>query len=172
MISKAELEAVVAPLLEPEGWELVELQVVPGRRQVQLRVFVDREGGIDVAECGRLSRRIAQALDERPEIVAGYRLEVSSPGMHRPIWTRQHFARFLGESVSGELVEPRNGQLRFRGRIGAVDGERIRIDQDEGEPLELTVDEIAQARLNLDPWKGRRTGRAASGSGTDGEQRT
>lgn len=155
MIAKAELEALIASLLEGSDVELVEVQVVPGGRQHQLRVFLDRPGGIDIAACARVSREIARALAPRAD-VDRYRLEVSSPGMQRPIWTLEHFRRFAGERVQFELREPRGERVHFRGTIAAVADPWVVLRTEEGEEFRVTVDEIARARLDLDPWKRRR----------------
>jgi len=155
MIGPEELETLVAPLIEQEGLELVQVQVVGGSRQAQLRIFVDQEGGVSVADCARLSRSIVRKLDAQPGLGATYRLEVSSPGMNRPIWKLEHFLRFRGERLRFELVEPRDGHIRFRGSIEAVDGDRIRLRLEGDEVLEVRSDQIATAHLELDPWQRR-----------------
>jgi len=155
MIAKEDLEEVVAPMLEEAGAELVEIQVVPGAQQVQLRLFVDRPAGITVGECGRLSRRIARELDLLPGLAGGYRLEVSSPGMNRPIWTLDHFRRFVGESVCVVLREPHEGRTWHKGTIASVAGECIRLRVQGDEVVELGLGDIAKAHLELDAWKGR-----------------
>jgi ribosome maturation factor RimP len=168
MIGPEELEARIAPLIEEAGLELVRLQVVPGHRQTQLRIFVDHEQGVSVADCARLSREIARALEDRPGVESAYRLEVSSAGMNRPIWSLEHFRRFRGEKLHFELVEPLGGRLRFHGTIEAVEGERIRLRTDEGEVLERATGEIAAAHLDLDPW--RRPGSASDDARKEGER--
>lgn len=156
MIRKEELQALFAPLLEGSDIELVQVQVVPGHKQHQLRIFVDRPGGIDIGACARLSREIARRLEERLDLRGGYRLEVSSPGMNRPIWTLEHFRRFLGDRLQFDLVEPHDGRTRYQGTIAAVDGERVTLEAESGETFTVAVTEIASATLDLDPWKGRR----------------
>jgi ribosome maturation factor RimP len=156
MIRKEELQALFAPLLEGSDIELVQVQVVPGHKQHQLRIFVDRPGGIDIGACARLSREIARLLEERLDLRGGYRLEVSSPGMNRPIWTLEHYRRFQGDRLQFDLVEPRDGRTRYQGTIAAVDGERVTLEAETGETFTLALTEIASATLDLDPWKGRR----------------
>jgi ribosome maturation factor RimP len=156
MIRKEELQALFAPLLEGSDIELVQVQVVPGHKQHQLRIFVDRPGGIDIGACARLSREIARRLEERLDLRGGYRLEVSSPGLNRPIWTLEHYRRFLGDRLQFDLVEPRDGRTRYQGTIAAVDGESVTLEAETGETFTLALNEIASATLDLDPWKGRR----------------
>lgn len=156
MIKKEELQALITPLLEGSDIELVQVQVVAGHKQHQLRIFVDRPGGIDIGACARVSREVARRLEERIDLRGGYRLEVSSPGLNRPIWALEHFRRFQGERLQFDLVEPRDGRTRFQGRIAAVDGERVTLEAESGEIFAVDVTEIASAKLDLDPWKGRR----------------
>ncbi len=170
MFSREELEAVVRPLIEERGCELVEAQVVPGGRQLLLRVFVDQVGGFGIADCAELSRAIVRRLDLQPSLVTAYRLEVSSAGMNRPIWTLEHFRRFQGELVKGEFVHSLAGRTRFAGRIATVEGERIRLELAEGEQLEVPIEEIASARLELDPWKGRHQVRPTQKAKSSGER--
>lgn len=170
MISKEELEALVAPILRDAGAELVQVQVSAGARRAQLRVFADREGGITVGECGDLSRRIARELDRLAGLATGYMLEVSSPGMNRPIWALEHYRRFAGERLSFELAEPYEGRRRFAGTIESVEGERIRLRIAGGDLLDVELGQIAEARLDMDPWKRRELPRATGGSAPGREQ--
>jgi len=155
MIDRKRLETLVQPILAATDLELVQVQIVPGPKQRQIRLFVDRPGGVDVATCGRLSRELTRRLDEELGPEVAYRLEVSSPGMKRPIWTLAHYERFAGERVRFELAVPREGRVRYHGQIEGVVGERVRLTSDEGETFELGLSDIAQARVELDPWKGR-----------------
>lgn len=139
--------------------ELVEVQVAPGRKRT-LRVFVDREGGVNVSDCAQLSRRISRRLDGLESSPGDYVLEVSSAGMNRPIWTEAHFRRFTGERVQVEIKEPAQGRVHFQAVIERVEGEKVclRLQEKDADPetLELSIDNIVTARLDLDPWKGRR----------------
>ncbi|MBM3317590.1 MAG: hypothetical protein FJY75_07025, partial [Candidatus Eisenbacteria bacterium] len=112
---------------------------------------------VDVAACARMSREIARRLEGSLE---SYRLEVSSPGMQRPVSTLEHFRRFAGERLRFDLREPRAGRVRFHGAIRAVEGTRVVLDTEEGEEFRVGVDEIAEARLEMDPWKRARARRA------------
>jgi ribosome maturation factor RimP len=152
-LTKEELENVVSPVAEEEAMELVMVQVGRRRRKPSFRIFVDREGGVTLQDCVRLSHRISSVLDRDPAMRGAYSIEVSSPGMDRPIWTKEHFVRFAGEAVRLETVVPIEGRSRFRGRIMGVEGEAARIHLDEGEEKLFDLRALAQARLDLDPWK-------------------
>lgn len=155
MISRESLLALVEPLLAQRGLELVEFQLVPGRRHI-LRVFIDRAAGVNIGDCAELSKAIARQLDAQQPPVGSYVLEVSSPGMHRPVRTMEQFKRFQGEQLRVELHEPRDGQASFQGRIESVEGDGIKLRMADGQLLEVAVDAIRSAHVDIDPWKGRR----------------
>jgi ribosome maturation factor RimP len=155
MITKDEATALIRSLLEGSGIELVQVQLSRGRKHVQIRVFIDRADGVTVADCAKLSHAISRKLEAGPEIGTEYRMEVSSAGMDRPIWSMEHFRRFQGERVQFELVEPREGRVRFAGHIESVSGERVRFRTQQGELIEVTEGDLAAANLELDPWKKR-----------------
>ena len=155
MVTKDEVTALIRSLLEGSGTELVQVQLSRGRKHVQIRVFIDRPDGVTVADCAELSHAISRKLEAGPEIGTEYRMEVSSAGMDRPIWSMEHFRRFQGERVRFELMEPREGRVRFTGHIESVSGERVRFRTQQGEVIEVTEGDLAAANLELDPWKRR-----------------
>jgi len=161
MLTRERITSLVTPELTERGLELVGLQLVPGRRRI-VRVFIDRAGGVNVGDCAEVSRALARRLDAELPGAGNYVLEVSSPGMNRPVETVDQYRRFMGERVKLELKDPREGQMHFEGTIESVEGERIRFRVKDDQILELTVDAIASAHLEIDPWKGRRK---ASGRG-------
>ncbi|MBD3334108.1 MAG: ribosome maturation factor RimP [Candidatus Eisenbacteria bacterium] len=152
-----ELERRVRPLVEELGFELVEATASRSRRRQAFRVFVDKEGGVAVKDCAFLSRRISQVLDQDPLLAGAYGIEVSSPGMSRPVRTPEQFRRFMGEKVHIRLRRPRNGRRKWTGRIAAVDEGRVTLAMEKGEKARFDLEEIEEARLELDPWKGRRS---------------
>ncbi len=155
LISRESLVALVEPLLAQRGLELVEFQLVPGRRSI-LRLFIDRDEGVNIGDCAEVSRAIARELDALQPPVDGYVLEVSSPGMHRPVRTLEQFKRFRGEQLRVELHEPQDGQTSFQGRIESVEGDGVRLRMSDGRLLEVALDAIRSAHVDIDPWKGRR----------------
>lgn len=157
MISRESMVSLIEPLLAERGLELVELQIVPGRRPT-VRLFIDREAAINIGDCAEVSRAIARLLDAQQPPVDTYLLEVSSPGMHRPVRTLESFKRFQGEPLRFELCEPCDGQVSFEGRIESVEGEVIKLRVRDGRLLEVTLEAIRSARLDRDPWKGRPRG--------------
>jgi ribosome maturation factor RimP len=111
-----------------------------------LTVYIDRPKGITVDDCERVSREVAAVLDVEDPIPGHYSLEVSSPGLDRPLFTLEQFQRFNGEVVQLSVFAPVGGRRRFKGRIlGAGDG-KLRLDQDGAEVV-LEMGNIAKARL-------------------------
>lgn len=155
MLTKENIADLVRPLANERGLELVEIQLQRGRRVLLIRVFVDRVGGVTMGDCADLNRQIRERLDGGPGIAEDHRVEVSSAGMQRPIWTREHFERFCGEKAVIELREPREGHVRFTGRIAAVAGESVVLQLEDGDRIELQVADLVAAHVDLDPWKQR-----------------
>lgn len=155
MMTRDALDRLITELIEEKDLELVEFQIVAGRRQT-LRIFIDGPQGVTVGDCGSVSRAIARRLDAEEKMTGEYVLEVSSPGMNRPIHTPEHFRRFAGERVRVELKEPRDGRVNFEGEIESAEGDVVKIGLQDGEVLELTMEQIQAAHLDRDPWKGQR----------------
>ncbi len=140
------LIALVEPLVERLGYELVELEYGAGRGHAQLRVFIDAPAGVGVEDCERVSREISALLDVEDPIPGAYTLEVSSPGFDRVLRTREHFGRFVGSRVFVELKEPRAGRRRYTGQLLAVDDQGIALAVDQ-ERVAVAFAEIGKARL-------------------------
>lgn len=138
----------VAPALGDLGLECLGIEWVPGRGEGLLRVYVDRDGEqpVTVDDCEAASREISALLDVDDPIAGHYLLEVSSPGIDRPLFSAEQFARFIGNEAKVTLKLPRDGRRRLRGRIVEVQGERIRMEVD-GAMFDLRHDEIEGARL-------------------------
>ena len=103
------LISLIEPLLVQLGYELVELEFVPGRGG-SLRIFIDRPEGIGIGDCERVSREVSALLDVEDPVPTAFSLEVSSPGDDRVLRTHAHFERFKGSRVLVELVAPRAGR--------------------------------------------------------------
>ena len=140
------LTALIEPLVGRLGYELVDLEYGAGRGHGQLRVFIDREAGIGVDDCERVSREISALLDVEDPIPGAFTLEVSSPGFDRVLRTREHFGRFLGSRVFVELKEPRDGRRRYTGELLEVGEAGIALAVDK-ERVAVAFAEIGKARL-------------------------
>jgi ribosome maturation factor RimP len=143
---REKLIALTEPLLGQLGYELVDLEYSPGRMRAQLRLFIDRTGGIGLDDCERVSREISALLDVEDPVPTGYALEVSSPGLDRVLRTPAHFQRFVGERVRVELLNPRDGRRRYTGRLAALNDAGIELEVD-GAMVAVPFAQIGRARL-------------------------
>jgi ribosome maturation factor RimP len=137
---------LIEPVLGRLGYELVELEYAAGRAHGVLRMFIDREGGVGLDDCARVSREVSAVLDLEDPIPTAYTLEVSSPGFDRVLRTQAHFGRFVGARVFVELKEPRAGRRRYTGTLLEVDEGGIALEVDR-ERVAVAFGEIGKARL-------------------------
>jgi ribosome maturation factor RimP len=177
-----ETEAIatrVAPALKELGLECLGVEWSAGHGGGLLRVYIDTAARDDEAantvsvdDCEAASREISALLDVDDPIAGQYVLEVSSPGIDRPLFTAAQFERFIGTEAKVTLKLPRDGRRRMRGRIAAVQGERIGMDVD-GTRIDIGQDEIESAHVVPDwealgymprPKPGRSAAKAAKGS--------
>ncbi|BCX89598.1 ribosome maturation factor RimP [Methylomarinovum tepidoasis] len=138
---------LLQPVVTGLGYELVGIEwAADTRGQRILRVYIDVEGGVTVDDCEQVSQQISALLDVEDPIPGHYVLEVSSPGIDRPLFTLDHYRRFRGEEARVLLAQPQDGQRRFRGVIEGVEDDRIRLKTRQGTVF-LPFDEIEKARL-------------------------
>lgn len=141
-----ELKEIIRPLLDEEDVELVELSFIRRRNNSLLRLLVDkRKGGISLEDCARLNQRLGELLDTRNAIQDRYVLEVSSPGLDRPLKTKNDFLRCLGQKVKFFLNEAINGKIEIDGVINKVEDEAVIIDTREG-ALGIPLSRINKAK--------------------------
>ena len=140
------LIALIEPLLQRLGYELVELEYSAGRAHAVLRLFIDRDAGVTLDDCAQISREVSTLLDVEDPIPSAYTLEVSSPGFDRVLRTQAHFGRFVGSRVFVELKEPRAGRRRYTGTLLNVDEAGIALEVDR-EQVTVSFAEIGKARL-------------------------
>ena len=140
------LTELLQPVVEELGYRLWELECGPGQGNGFVRLYIDAEAGISVDDCEQVSRAVSEVLDVEDPVAGGYTLEVSSPGLERPLRTAQHFARYVGEVVFVELVRPQDGRRRFKGPLRAAGAETIEVEVD-GQRHVLPVAAIRKAHL-------------------------
>jgi len=140
------LIALIEPVVARMGYELVELEYTAGRAHAVLRLYIDRDAGVGLDDCERVSREVSSLLDVEDPIPSAYTLEVSSPGFDRVLRTRTHFGRFVGSRVFVELKEPRDGRRRYTGTLVQVDDSGIALEVDRAR-VALAFSEIGKARL-------------------------
>jgi ribosome maturation factor RimP len=142
---KERLIEMLEPAVAAMGFELADLDAYFGRRGL-LRLYIDREGGVTVDDCQRVSQQIGALLDVEDPLPGSYVLEVSSPGFDRRLRTLAHFERFKGEQAKVELRDAIDGRRRFSGRLVGVEGSEVLLEVD-GELTRLPFGEITVARL-------------------------
>jgi ribosome maturation factor RimP len=144
-----EIIALLEPLAESHGYELVTAQVAGGGRHRTVSVNLDRDGGIDVEAVAAASEWVSDALDGVSRLSGPYMLEVSSPGIERALRTSRDFERFMGSQVVVHTTQPIDGRSRFTGELAAFDGVTVVIAVD-GEQHRVPFDAIERARLKAD----------------------
>jgi ribosome maturation factor RimP len=143
---REKLLELLGPEVESLGYELVELESpAPGGGGV-LRLYIDHEDGVGLEDCERVSHRVSGLLDVEDPIHGQYVLEVSSPGLDRPLRTEEHFRCQVGRLVKVVLAPGRPGRRRFKGRLMGTSDELIELEVD-GERVSLPLSEIESARL-------------------------
>ena len=153
---REEVRQLARPLCEEEGLELVNVELVSQGRRMVIRVLLDKPGGITLGDCARFSRRLADALDMNQTVAGSFHLEVSSPGLERPLPTVESAARFVGHKASVTLREPRDGRRHFEGTLLEPEGSRAGLRSEEGQEHWFEWAEVRSARLVVDPWAGSR----------------
>jgi ribosome maturation factor RimP len=146
-----EIAALLAPTVASLGLELLGVEYLPAPGGATLRLYIDVPAADDgravgIEECESVSREVSAQLDVADPISGNYTLEVSSPGVDRPLFTPAQFARFLGESAKVGLKLPQDGRRRLQGRIASVEGGTITFEVD-GQPFAVAFDNIDKARL-------------------------
>ena len=147
------LDALVAPAVEAAGYRLVRLRLMGGKRKT-LQIMAERpDGSMDVEDCAALSRAVSEVLEAADPIAEEYVLEVSSPGIDRPLTALQDFARFAGHEARLELTRGLDGRRRFKGRLIGVEGNVVLMDvhDDDNAVRRVTIEfsDVAEAKLML-----------------------
>ncbi|WP_042160535.1 ribosome maturation factor RimP [Paenibacillus gorillae] len=145
---KSVVEEMVAPFLDSNGFELVDIEYVKEGSHYFLRVFVDKEGGIDIDECGRISEYLSEQLDKNDPVSDNYFLEVSSPGAERPLKKPEDVRKAIGKHVYITTYEPIDGLKEFEGQLLAFDGEQLQVKAGKKEHT-LPYVKVASARLAI-----------------------
>ena len=147
---EARTEELITPILDRRNFELVDVEYVKEGSTWYLRVYIDKEGGITVDDCEVISRVLSDWLDKEDFIEDSYILEVSSPGLGRPLKKDKDFERSLGEQVEIRLYKARNKQKEFEGALKSYDKDTVTIETEDGSQETFERGDIALIRLALD----------------------
>ncbi|MFH0873071.1 MAG: ribosome maturation factor RimP [bacterium] len=152
----SQIKKVLIPTLNFFGVELVEVEYRLENRGWVLRLYIDKEGGVSLEDCRRVSEQVGDLLDVEDLIDREYRLEVSSPGLDRPLVQERDFVRFAGKRARIVTHDPISRQRNFQGRILGVVEHKVLIEENTGDKVEIPYADIAKARLIPEfPGKGR-----------------
>ena len=137
---------MLEPTIERLGYELTDIELKLGGRSGLLRIYIDKDDGVDIDDCEVVSQQVSAILDVEDPIPGNYTLEVSSPGLDRTLTKPGHFRRFMGEDIKVKLRFPLDGRRNFRGALKSADDEAIEVEVD-GESYRLPLSTIESARL-------------------------
>jgi ribosome maturation factor RimP len=140
------LERICTPVLDQLGFRLIEWEYVNEQGRWIIRLFIDREGGVKIADCERASHALEDLIDVELDIKQGYSLEVSSPGINRPLRRPEDFSRFKGSTIKLSTNRPLNGRSNYRGVIEGVTGDTVDMVVD-GMRFHIPLNVLKKARL-------------------------
>jgi ribosome maturation factor RimP len=146
---------VLEPVLAEDFVELVDVQIQVHQRRRIVRLLVDQPGGVGVSDCADISRRVEDLLDRQDLIPFRYVLEVSSPGVDRPLRKPEHFERFVGERVEVRMIESFGPRRSYAGTLAGLSDGYVRVRPSADEEIRLPLTQIRSARVRIDPWKRR-----------------
>ena len=143
------VETIIAPTLQDMGFDLVRVRISGAQRRT-LQIMAERldDGTMTVEDCAAISRAVSTLLDVEDPIKGSYTLEVSSPGLDRPLTRPKDYTRFAGLEVKIELREPMDGQRRFRGRIAGLADDQVQLDTEDTR-IAIPYADIERAKLIL-----------------------
>jgi len=141
-----QLQAMLAPVIESLGYQCWGIEFISQGRHSLLRVYIDHANGILIEDCEAVSRQVSAVLDVEDPISSEYTLEVSSPGMDRPLFTIEQFAKHVGEQVKIKLRSPFDGRRNFQGLLRGVEEQDVVVLVDDHEFL-LPIDLIDKANI-------------------------
>ena len=146
---KSKIDEIISRIAESRGCEVVESDLFQvGRRQL-LRVYIDKAGGVTIDDCTGLSRELSAALDLEDLIPTAYTLEVSSPGLDRPLKTTNDFLRLKGKRIRMGLSEPFDGKKSLSALLTDADEEYLHLELNNGETLSLSRSLVLQAKAEI-----------------------
>lgn len=143
---RAFLNSIIEPAVTALGYELIGCVYIPRGRHATLRVYIDGPNGITLNDCQKVSKQVSAVLDVEDPISQNYDLEISSPGLDRPLFKKEHYQRYLGRNIRLRLYSPAEGRRRVSGLLKAVNEDNILLVVDNAE-LVVPFEDIDQANL-------------------------
>lgn len=140
------LTEMLRPAVEQVGKELLGIEYISAGNHSVLRLFIDHENGIDVDDCAEVSRQVGAILDVEDPISTEYSLEVSSPGVDRPLFDIEHYQAVVGETINVKISMPLNGRRKFKGILETIENDTLIVNVD-GQSYQLVISNIVKANL-------------------------
>ena len=138
------------PAVQEQGCRIWDVEYVREAGQWYLRLYLDKDGGVDILDCENVSRKVSDLLDEIDPIEGSYIFEVSSAGAERQLKRPSDFTRFMGEPVLVKTYQNRNGRKEFAGKLAGYDNGAVLLDMGTAEPVRLEKNEVALVRLRVE----------------------
>ncbi|MBI3651781.1 MAG: ribosome maturation factor RimP [Acidobacteria bacterium] len=150
-ISKKEaIGVIIERVTKREGLELVHWEMTGPRHNAVLRIFIDKDGGITHSDCETVSHQVSALLDVEDAIADSYLLEVSSPGVDRPLYKRADYERFKGNKVKLKTQQPVNGQRNFQGRLLGIEGDLVKLEVEQKGIVDIAFELITKANIEYE----------------------
>ena len=143
-------EKILFPITEDAGVEIYDVEYVKEGSDWYLRAYIDKEGGVTIEDCEKVSRAVSEVMDREDFIPDAYILEVSSPGLGRTLKKDKHLARSIGEEVEIKTYKPIEKQKEFSGVLREFDAQSVTIEPEEGTSMKFARSDVALIRLALD----------------------
>jgi ribosome maturation factor RimP len=144
------IKQIAAQAAQDAGVEFVHCEILGAKRNMTVRVYIDKPGGVSVEDCALVSRRMEEVLDADDFIPTAYLLEVSSPGLERELYSVDDFKKFTGQKVKVKLASPVNGQKVFVAKIAGVEGGDILLENKEQGEVRFPYSDVVKANLRVD----------------------
>lgn len=150
LTAEEKVRDIAKPIVDSLGYELIDVEYLAGGNRAKLRLFIDKEGGVTLDDCEKASRYVGYALDVEDPMPTPYVLEVSSPGLDRPLKKPSDYERYKGRLVKIKTKVPVNDQMLFIGRLSGIINEKVEIKLDGEKDLSISLDDIRLARLEVE----------------------
>lgn len=143
---QSEIEQILRPLIDDLGYELWGCEYLSQGKHSLLRIYIDKIGGIGIEDCERVSKQISALLDVEDPIPGNYSLEISSPGIPRPLFNKDQYKRYLGHDIQVKLYKPVAGKRKLSGTLMTVNDDQLILKVGD-EQLEVQISQIVKANL-------------------------
>jgi ribosome maturation factor RimP len=146
------VNAIAGPIVSNEGMELVEIEYRRESRGWVLRLYIDKEDGVTLDDCTRISQEVGRSLDVEDFISPSYTLEVSSPGLDRPLRKEKDFLKYRNHRVKLKTIAPIGNRRQFKGKLLGMNGDCLEIEISEG-VVQIPLSNLSEANLEMDPFQ-------------------